>query len=108
VGPIKPAQPWVSRDRDTNKSQLSNYPSNTRMFSGFLQHGTLNMWHMGAYLYMPNSISTQSLQDLNIFPNLICCMLLIVHIWFCNYMVYTRMKKIHTVVLMWIPFWSRG
>jgi hypothetical protein len=52
------------------------------MFGGFLQHLTLNMWHRGAFFYMPNSISTWSLKDLNISLNLICPKLFNFHTWY--------------------------
>jgi hypothetical protein len=80
----------------------------TRMFGQFLQRKTLNMWHKGASFYMPNSISTWSLKDLNISLNLICPKLFNFHTWSNNYMVYTRIKKIDTVVPKWILFYQRG
>jgi hypothetical protein len=79
------------------------------MFGGFLQHETLNMQRRGASFYMlANSISTRTLKDLNISLNLIHPMLINFHTWFGNCMVYTRMRKIHTSVPIWIPFWFGG
>jgi len=80
----------------------------TKMLSQSLQRKTLNMWHKGASFYMPNSISTWSLKDFNISLNLIRPKLFNFHTWSNNYIIYTKMKKIDTVVPKWIPFWSKG
>jgi hypothetical protein len=74
------------------------------MFGEFLQHWTLNMQHRGAFFYMPNSISTWSIKDLNISLNLICPKLFNFHTWFNNYVVHMRREKFTWLCLCESPF----
>jgi hypothetical protein len=54
------------------------------------------------------SISTWNLKDLNIFFNLIGNRFLNVHTWINDCIAYMKMREIHMIMLMWIPFWSGG
>jgi hypothetical protein len=107
-------QTWINKVRNTNGSWFDNYPCDTIMASGFLQCWTLDVGGRGTLFYMAYSISIYNFQDFNTsigdIHNLVLISitrrLLNLHMWYYNLGVDMQVRKIDTIMLMWIPFWS--